>query len=56
MLEQIYAQILGYRDEWLFEPWMGLLLDDRVHRNYDKYDISIFPRVSCFEETLRESN
>lgn len=35
---------------------MGLLLDDRVHRNYDKYDISIFPRVSVFEETLREFN
>lgn len=42
---QIYAEILGYRDEWLFEVWMGILLDDRIHRNYDRYDISIYPRV-----------
>ncbi|PWN86694.1 hypothetical protein FA10DRAFT_282151 [Acaromyces ingoldii] len=40
----IYAELLGYEDEWLFETWMGLLLEDGIHKCFDRYEISIYPR------------
>lgn len=48
ILAKIYAELLGYEDEWLFETWMGLLLEDGIHKCFDRYEISIYPRVSIY--------
>ena len=43
---QLYPIILGRKINSCYEPWMGLLLRDDLHRAYDRYDFALYPKVS----------
>ncbi|CAD6582304.1 MAG: hypothetical protein CYPHOPRED_001889 [Cyphobasidiales sp. Tagirdzhanova-0007] len=51
--KDLYPIILGRKINSCYEPWMGLLLRDDLHRAYDRYDFALYPKaneyvVHCF--------
>lgn len=52
-ISQIYEELLGYTGEWLFHPWMGLLLEDKISHAFDRFELSIWPK-HCASRYVRE--
>lgn len=51
----LYAEILDRKVKSAYEPWMGVLLRDDIHKFFDRYAFSFYPRgqdyvLHCFAE------